>query len=400
MKSRDPNNVENRFVEPADTETSAGSMILTRPPTPYQKYMAAQKIPVHEAPGFYDVRDLELCSWDGIGANGAFLVPDGTLELLGMHVIEIPPGEALNSQKHLFEEKYWVVEGRGVTEVSASDDRSSHRFEWQSGSLFAIPINSTFRIYNASRHRALLIAGNTAPPVINIFDNLDFVFANDFEFSDRFSAEPDYFSPSYETLTTPELGRGMWRTSLIPDIVNCELPLDNQRSPGYRRIEPYMAGGNFRCFIGEHESGRYSKGHAHDSFAVLICVKGRGYTYNWPTSVGKRPWETGHGDVVERVDYVSGGMVAAAPGGGDWYHQHFPTGRDGLRILALFGGLPGWAHREYIGRRKKTVFFNANEEDGGTAIDYRNEDPHVRTALKDELASEGVPFRMPESLFG
>jgi hypothetical protein len=64
-------------------------------------------------------------------------------------------------------------------------------------------------------------------------------------------------------------------TNLIPDIVNCELPLDNRRSPGYRRVEPAMGGNRFYLWIGQHESGRYSKAHKHASAAVLICVKSR-----------------------------------------------------------------------------------------------------------------------------
>ena len=79
----------------------------------------------------------------------------------------------------------------------------------------------------------------------------------------------------------------------IPDIINAELPLDNRRSPGYRRIEPMMAGNRFYQFIGQYETGRYSKAHKHHSTAVLICLKGRGYTYTWPDALGPTPWRDG-----------------------------------------------------------------------------------------------------------
>ena len=55
-----------------------------------------------------------------------------------------------------------------------------------------------------------------------------------------------------------------------PDIIDCELPLDNRRSPGYRRIEPHMAGNRFYLWLGQHETGRYSKAHYHGSAAVLV----------------------------------------------------------------------------------------------------------------------------------
>ena len=85
-------------------------------------------------------------------------------------------------------------------------------------------------------------------------------------------------------------------------------------------LEPAMAGNRFYLWIGEHETGRYSKAHKHASAAVLICVKGKGYTYTWPESLGTRPWEAGHGEKVLRQDYEYGGIVSAAPMAGDWFH--------------------------------------------------------------------------------
>ena len=38
-----------------------------------------------------------------------------------MHLIEIPPGGVLLPQRHLYEEKYWVVDGLGSTELSFAD---------------------------------------------------------------------------------------------------------------------------------------------------------------------------------------------------------------------------------------------------------------------------------------
>lgn len=388
---------EGEFREPTGGEL-AGSMVVSRPPTPYQRYMEDQGIPVYEAPGFYDVRQLELGDWGSGGVRGAFLVPDGTLDLLGMHVVEIPPGGTLPAQRHIYEEKYFVVEGEGITQVWQPDSDVKQRFEWNKGSLFAIPINANFEIFNSGRERALLIVGNTAPVVLGIFDNREFVFENTYPFRERFNEEENYYEPSYDVVPTPVLKRAAWNTNIIPDIVNTELPLDNQRSPGYRRIEPQMAHGNFGCFIGEHAAGRYSKAHAHESHAVLICVKGQGYTYNWPMHHGTTPWQNGAEDAIERVDYVAGGLVAAAPGGGNWFHQHFPTGKDGIRFLTLFGGQPDLQYQQY-GNRGENVWLNADIEDGGQSIGYHGEDPMIRKIYQEELAKNGVSFNMPEEVY-
>jgi hypothetical protein len=235
---------------------------------------------------------------------------------------------------------------------------------------------------------------------MNIFDDEEFVFANPYHFQGRYSESGEYYTPSTETVATPESGRAMWRTNIIGDIVNCELPLDNQRSPGYRRIEPHMAGGYFWTFVGEHTTGRYSKAHSHASGAVLVCLKGAGYTLNWPTEIGTTPWADGHGDLVERVDYVAGGMVAAAPGGGNWFHQHFGCGQEPLRFLVFYGGTPGSHYAEYAERNGKVAtWLNANIEDGGRSISYRTEDSYVRAEYARALEATGIPSAMPDELY-
>ena len=52
---------------------------------------------------------------------------------------------------------------------------------------------------------------------------------------------------------------------------------------------------------------------------MLICLKGKGYTYRWPERCGVTPWKDGHADEVRRLDYEPVGMVTAAPGGARWY---------------------------------------------------------------------------------
>ena len=90
------------------------------------------------------------------------------------------------------------------------------------------------------------------------------------------------FKPKDDIAPDPLRGLAMRKTNLIPDIFNAELYLDNRRSPGYKRMEPNMAGNVFYGFVGEHVTGRYSKAHAHMSSAVLVCINGKGYTYTWP----------------------------------------------------------------------------------------------------------------------
>jgi hypothetical protein len=190
----------------------------------------------------------------------------------------------------------------------------------------------------------------------------------------------------------------MRRTNIMPDIINCELPSDNRRSPGYRRVEPYMTGNKFYLWIGQHEMGRYSKAHAHGSAAVLICLKGKGYTYTWPRALGMHPWEDGFADQVKRQDYEPVGMVTAAPMTGDWFHQHFGVDAQEFRLTAWFGphapgreaGVPG---EEDSDRGAIDV------DEGGSAIPYHQEDPYLRKEFEGRLAELGRETRMKEEFY-
>jgi hypothetical protein len=155
-----------------------------------------------------------------------------------------------------------------------------------------------------------------------------------------------------------------------------------------------MANNRFYVWIGEHETGRYSKAHKHASAAVLICVKGKGYTYTWPEALGTKPWENGHSDKILRQDYEAVGMVSAAPMSGDWFHQHFGVSKDALRISAWHG--PNNQRARKAGRPGEQLMdYGAIDlNKGGSAIPYHQEDPAIRKEFEATLAREGVKSRM------
>jgi mannose-6-phosphate isomerase-like protein (cupin superfamily) len=391
------------FEEPSEDEP-AGYHVYKRQKSPYERFMDEEGIPIFRGIGVRDTRELPLGPWARRGGRGTFLYLNGCENVKGMYLIEVPSGGALNPDKHFFDEFYLVIEGRGSTEVWVDGSSQRQIFEWQPGSLFMIPLNAQYRLVNATGSPALLLASNNAPPIINIFQHRGIIYDNPFVPRARFPGNEDFFKARDEVEADPVRGRAAIRSNLFPDIAHCFLPLDNQRARGFRRIQPYFHGfipeAGMGGFVGEYPSGRYSKAHYHASGAVLVCLTGKGYTFNWPVAFGQRPWEAGHGDQVKLLDYVPGGLVAAAPGGGNWFHQHFSIGQEPLRVLNFWGGPNGsWGHEEDQDKEEIPAWNIYGIEHGGRSINYRNEDPYVRQFYFQRLEAEGVTPAMPDSMF-
>jgi mannose-6-phosphate isomerase-like protein (cupin superfamily) len=384
--------------EITSTDKKAGKGSFATPPMPYDKFMEEEGIPVHRDIGVHRVQDLPMKPWKRLGGRGSFIQLFGTEGLWGSYVVEVPGGGALNTEKHLYEEQYLVVEGRGTTEIW-QDGGKKQVFEWQKGSMFAIPLNTNHRIINAASSPAILLAGTSAPNAINLYGNVDFIFNNSYVFKDRYDGADDYFKPRDDLAPDPVRGLAMRKTNIIPDIMACELPLDNRRSPGYRRIEPHMAGNRFYLWIGQHETGRYSKAHYHGSAAVLICVKGKGYTYTWPKELGPTPWKDGKADQVRRQDYEPVGMVSAAPMSGDWFHQHFGISKEALRLTAWFGPNNARGRKPGLPGVKQLDAGAIDMRAGGSAIPYDMEDPYLRQEYEEALKANGAVSRMEPELY-
>jgi hypothetical protein len=299
----------------------------------------------------------------------------------------------LHTERHLYEEFFYVVSGRGSTEVWQHDESRRQSFEWQAGSLFAVPLNAWHRLINSTSSPALLLAVTTAPLTMDLFHNADFIFNNPIAFSDRYDGSSDYFS-AREPEQDEETGRFVYYTSVIPDIVNCEMPEDGARGPGFRYNPIEMADNTLCAHIGEFPSGHYSIAHAHFAGAVLVCLRGEGYTVTWPSELGTRPYESGLEAFVKRQDYVPGGIVS--PGTG-WFHQHFSTGKEPLRQLAIrFGSFKRGTGFADIHLREGS---NVDVKKGGRGIQYRDEDPRIRQDYQEALRKSGVPFDMPDEVF-
>ena len=379
-------------------EDFVGTKRWIRPASPYEIYMEEQNLPIHRgAIGFYDIRDLTLASWQRMGARGAFIELNGCGGLQGMYVIEVPGAGAITPEKHMYEEIFYVLEGRGTTEIWSGDDvNKKQTFEWQAGQ----PVLAAAKYLAPHRQRDLQPRPTTRRDQraadFSLYRSQDALFNNPYQFKDRYDGSANYFKAHTELGKDPRHGRARNYGNIIPDADRVELPLDGQRGVGHRTFFWNLSANSYQGFIAQYAPGRYSRCHAHEAGPVLLCLGGKGYTITWPGEAGTTPWKDGKGELVQRQDYKPGGIVSAAPGDAGWFHGHYGASKEPLRVLAFLGGYP---------RRVKGVpgvdwrGLNLDIKEGGNTIEYRDKDPHIRKIFEEQLAKEGADFNMPEEVY-
>ena len=265
--------------------------------------MEEEGIPIVRGMGVRDVRELELKPWERMGGRGSYMQLDGTGNRWGSYVVEIPPRGSLNPERHFCEEMFLVVEGRGSTEVWRDGSSRRNTFEWETGSLFSVPINLWHTLVNAGSSPALVYVMSSMPSVMNMFPNRSFIFDNPFEFTDRYDEQDEYFRPTAEIEPHPIRHTGLLRTNMVPDITTVELPLLNERAPGHRHVQFDMAGntslgagGLPYIFLNQYPPGRYTKATPTDRESSSSVYVARG-----TATAGIRRWGRGPGTRVRSI---------------------------------------------------------------------------------------------------
>src|ERR1700692_4748153 len=131
--------------EPAGNKR-AGFGKFARPKTPYDLFMESEGVPIYRDIGVSKVQNLPLAPWKRLGGKGSYIQLHGTEGLWGSYVVEVPGAGALNPERHMYEEIFLVVEGRGTTEIWTDKQTKPRSFEWQRGSMFSVPMNTWHRI--------------------------------------------------------------------------------------------------------------------------------------------------------------------------------------------------------------------------------------------------------------
>ena len=163
-------------------------------PTTYQQWAESQGIPIVSEFSISNLNEVEVRPWERLGAHGAMIVLVGAEDVNNAYVLEISGGGSVKPERHLYEEIVYVLSGRGATTVW-NEGGPKRTFEWHEGSLFAIPLNAWHQFFNGQGNEpARFYVVSSAPLVMNLYHNLDFVFNCGFNFTDRFDGRQDFFS--------------------------------------------------------------------------------------------------------------------------------------------------------------------------------------------------------------
>ena len=167
---------------------------INRPKSPYRQRIDQEGLPVHTGYFIEDLRTLEVKPWPRMGVLGSYVLLEGSEERDDAYVLEIPPGQSTKPERHLYEELIYVLGGRGATTVWVEGGKKQ-TLEWHAGALFSPPHNAWHQHFNGSGSEpARFVAVTTAPVMINLLRDPDFVFDNNHVFRDRYVGEESYFN--------------------------------------------------------------------------------------------------------------------------------------------------------------------------------------------------------------
>ena len=352
----------------------------------YSRWQAEEGIPIYDTFFIGDMKDLELGPWERTGALGAFVNLEGAGDTNNCYVAEVPMGGSTTPQRHLYEEMVYVLQGSGATTIW-NEANEKHTFEWQAGSLFAIPLNTFYQHFNTSgdtpaRYAAVI----SAPVVMNLFHNTDFVFNAPYDFVDRYNGGQN-FDGDGELYINNRGTFNIWETNFVPNADTFELYKRANRGAGGSYLAFELAHNTMVAHISEFPVGTYKKAHKHGAGANVIILGGQGFTLLW---------EDGKWDERVKVDWKPGAIVVPPS---QWFHQHFNSGDIPARYMALRWGSNRYQFRPG-GSDDSRGSTETSVKDGGGQIEYADENPEIHRMFEAELKLSGAICQMKSMVSG
>ena len=347
--------------------------------TPFERWIEAEGLKVITTHTVESLFTEELAPWERTGCDAAILdlthhpSEQRLVQNQGgiRYLIEIPPGGSINLERHMYEEIFYVLQGRGATTLWY-DGTPRQTFEWHADSAFAIPLNAWHELHNGSGTEPVrLYAATNMPHIFNLFANADFVFNTAKAFPDRFDPSDEmYFSGQ-----TTRVADRLMMANFIPSVMNMSLDQWSYRGPGANMFV-MMAGGRYICHVSEFPVASYKKGHGfggenrdirsgQTNDTSYLFLTGEGYDLQW--SPGALP---GPDAKWTRANFKPGSLMSNGHGG----HQHFNVSNEPARYLVFREGAASYSGG------------GTRAGEGQGQIEFEDEDPAIRTMFDEEVA--------------
>ena len=357
-------------------QPSNTTLTVKRRYRPYEDWIESLGMPIYRDYYLEDLRTLKLGRWEDRGCDGAFIELVGQQGVTGAYVIEIPPGETIAPFRLPMDEVCYILQGRGITSIKASESGSAKTFEWDARSLFMLPANHSYQLSNTTGNqtvRALIC--NYLPLVMSVMTSKDYLFDAPAKTPELLTGNGNFYSQAkvFPTHETAQVGT-YWVGNFFPDMAAWDkmdaLP---KRGAGGRVILVEFPGSPLTAHMSVFPPRMYKKGHRHGPGFVIVIPKGEGYSIMWPEGGEKVviPWHEGSCFVPPMR----------------WFHQHFNVSDHPDRYLAIHPPRGLSDSGEVIENRASDQF------------EYPDEDPMVRERFEAELAKRGLTSAMPAEAY-
>ena len=272
----------------------------------------------------WNLNTLPLVDRPQLGDKAKILRVGGAGQLT--QVIEIPPGRKTAWHGYGWEGEalFYVLSGRGQTEYrGVTGGLPSNKYTWKRNSLFSIPVDHEMQHVNLDPNQPVRLLAVTGY-AINMYP-----FVEEELRSGRQNPAENAEERARTLSTTTYPGH------YVDDLR--EHPVSMREARGNRTaFFNLMSTAGHRTHPNVHISeltGPQAYAHKHGSQPMFVILKGSGYDI-WSEARDLKAYEAAvKAGTAHRAEYGTG-TLCGVPGGPHW-HQHFSTGTEPLRYLAI-----------------------------------------------------------------
>ncbi len=306
-------------------ETPQGKYLVD----PYDDWARAEGAPIHRGAAI-DLVSLDTRPWPRFGVNGAICHLDGHDDFLALFVFDLAPGASSAPARHLYEEIFYGLSGRGIAEIDLPGGETT-TMEWGPQTLFSAPMNARVRLRNTSPSRARVASINDIRYLMSLYRNERFLFDTPMEFPERASG---HYARDCATGAAGAIS---------------------------------LANGSIGADLFDIASGEYARAERQMFGSLLLGVAGDGMTLSWEDDA----------EAASRTKWRHG--VACSPAGMT-FHQHFNIGSSPARYLRMeLGGVASPMFRP----RRKAYGDTSVYAAGDATIEPRDQSPAIETMWRE-----------------